>query len=279
VNVTWLLASFAIGEQRGRVFQPAPSSSLGRGESLGIPDSGVGAEPEQQLRDVDRGALIVRQCEERWRSGGRRALVAGSTSGFVHAVDPDHDGAVLWEQRVGKGSRLGGVHWGLASDSRYVYAENSDALVIPVADGTAGAQKTLLPFGSLLLSGASGGGLFALAVDTGRIAWHTPHPGCGGGRPGCSPAQSAAITVIPGVVFSGGLDGHLRAYDTESGRIIWDVDTVMTYQTVNGVTARGGALDGPGPVIAGGMLLVNSGYAFVGSMPGNVLLAFSVEGK
>jgi hypothetical protein len=32
-------------------------------------------------------------------------------------------------------------------------------------------------------------------------------------------------------------------------------------------------------VVAGGMLLVNSGYAFMGGMPGNVLLAFSVDGK
>jgi polyvinyl alcohol dehydrogenase (cytochrome) len=48
---------------------------------------------------------------------------------------------------------------------------------------------------------------------------------------------------------------------------------------VNGVAARGGSLDGPGVVIAGGMLYVNSGYGAMGGIPGNVLLAFSVEGK
>jgi polyvinyl alcohol dehydrogenase (cytochrome) len=32
-------------------------------------------------------------------------------------------------------------------------------------------------------------------------------------------------------------------------------------------------------VVVGGMLFVNSGYAFIGGMPGNVLLAFSVDGK
>ena len=77
------------------------------------------------------------------------------------------------------------------------------------------------------------------------MVWHTAYPGCGG-VPGCSPAQSAAVTAIPGIVFSGGLDGHLRAY----GKIVWDVDTKRNYTTVNGVPAHGGSLDGPGVVIA-----------------------------
>jgi polyvinyl alcohol dehydrogenase (cytochrome) len=80
-------------------------------------------------------------------------------------------------------------------------------------------------------------------------------------------------------VFSGGLDGHLRAYAAKTGEIIWDVDTMQEYQTVNGAPARGGSLDGPGAVVAGGMLYVNSGYANYGTAPGNVLLAFSVDGK
>jgi polyvinyl alcohol dehydrogenase (cytochrome) len=85
--------------------------------------------------------------------------------------------------------------------------------------------------------------------------------------------------VIPGVVFSGSSDGHLRAYATATGKIVWDYDAVREYQTVNGVPARGGSIDGPGPVIAGGMLFVNSGYGAMGGIPGNVLLAFSVDGK
>ena len=80
-------------------------------------------------------------------------------------------------------------------------------------------------------------------------------------------------------MFSGGLDGHLRAYAADKGTIVWDVDTIRPYDTVNGVEATGGSLDGPGPVVAGGMLFVNSGYAFIGGMPGNVLLAFSIDGK
>ena len=78
----------------------------------------------------------------------------------------------------------------------------------------------------------------------------------------------------PGRCISGGLDGHLCAYASDDGDIIWDVDTAQKCDTVNGVPANGGSLDGPGPVVVGGMVFVNSGYAFVGGMPGNVLLAF-----
>jgi len=81
------------------------------------------------------------------------------------------------------------------------------------------------------------------------------------------------------VVFSGSVDGHLRAYSTADGRIVWDVDTAREYQTVNEVAGTVGAIDGPGPVIVGGMLYVNSGYGMFGGAPGNVLLAFSVDGK
>jgi polyvinyl alcohol dehydrogenase (cytochrome) len=75
------------------------------------------------------------------------------------------------------------------------------------------------------------------------------------------------------------VDGHLRAYATATGEILWDVDTVREYQTVNGQAAHGGSIDGPGPVVAGGMLYVNSGYGQFGGMPGNVLLAFSIDGR
>ena len=97
--------------------------------------------------------------------------------------------------------------------------------------------------------------------------------------PGCSPAQSAAVTAIPGIVFSGGIDGHLRAYSAKDGRIVWDVDTKTEYRTVNGVAARGGSIDGPGAVVVGGTLYISSGSRFLGTLPGNVLLAYSVDGR
>jgi polyvinyl alcohol dehydrogenase (cytochrome) len=188
---------------------------------------------------------------------GKRALIAGQKSGMVHALDPDQQGEVLWQTRVGKGGSLGGVQWGNASDSENVYAAVSDHF----------ATKDL----------SEAGGMFALKLATGDRVWSTPPPKCA--KPNCSPAQSAAVTVIPGAVFSGSLDGHLRAYATADGRIIWDVDTAIEYQAVNGVKAKGGSLDGPGPVVVGGTLYVNSGYGMFLEMPGNVLLAFSVDGK
>jgi polyvinyl alcohol dehydrogenase (cytochrome) len=115
--------------------------------------------------------------------------------------------------------------------------------------------------------------MFAFRIDNGERIWQTAPPGCGP-RPQCSPAQSAAVSALPGAVFSGSLDGHLRAYATANGRIIWDYDTDREFQAVNGVKGHGGALDVGGPVIAGGMLFVNSGSAQRNGLPGNVLLAF-----
>ncbi|HUJ50442.1 MAG TPA: hypothetical protein VLW25_09590, partial [Bryobacteraceae bacterium] len=96
---------------------------------------------------------------------------------------------------------------------------------------------------------------------------------------GCTGAQSAAISTMPGVVFSGSVDGHFRAYSAKTGEIIWDFNTVQDYQTVNGVPGKGGSLDSAGPTIANGMVFTNSGYGMWQGLPGNVLLAFSVDGK
>lgn len=209
-------------------------------------------------------------------SGGRRALVAGAKSGIVYAVDPDHHGKLLWQTRVGHGGSLGGVQWGAAADTKDVYVALSDVQRRAAAPRSPAGRDSVfgVPYE---LDPNAGGGLFALSLDTGNIVWHTPHPGCH--KPGCSPAQSAAVTAIPGVIFSGGVDGHLRAYSAKDGKILWDVDTERDYETVNGVKGHGGSLDGPGAVVVAGMVYVNSGYFFQGSAPGNVLLAFSVDGK
>ena len=206
---------------------------------------------------------------------GRRALIAGQKSGVVHAIDPDRGGEMLWQRRIGEGGRMGGVQWGMSADAEHVYAALSDLQVVPPSGE--GGRPSLLGM-PLMLNPKAGGGLYALDLKTGAVAWHTPHPGCRD-VPGCSPAQSAATTLIPGVVFSGGLDGHMRAYDVKDGRIIWDADTTRSYTTVNGVEAKGGSLDGSGPVVVDGRLYVNSGYIFAGHTPGNVLLAFSVDGR
>jgi polyvinyl alcohol dehydrogenase (cytochrome) len=85
------------------------------------------------------------------------------------------------------------------------------------------------------------------------------------------------VSVIPGVVFSGSVDGHMRAYSTTDGSILWDFNTVREYETVNHVPAKGGSIDAAGPAIADGLLVTNSGYALWRGLPGNVLLAFSAK--
>jgi len=198
---------------------------------------------------------------------GKRALVFGQKSGEVHAVDPDDNGKFLWEHRIGKGSALGGVEWGATSDGQNYYVPLSDVKV----GAMTGPQRGLDP--------TAGGGLFAFDVATGNQVWVAPPVPCPAGRANCSPAQSQAASSMPGVVFSGSIGGFMRAYSTKDGSIMWTVDAVREYETVNGAKGRGGALDTAGPAIAAGMLFVPSGYASWGGSPGNVLLAFSVDGK
>ena len=199
---------------------------------------------------------------------GQDVLLAGQKSGVVYALDPERKGEIMWQMRVGKGGTNGGVQWGMASDGQKVYAAVSD-LVRKAAPGTI-IQVGLPP------DPTQGGGLTALRITNGEKAWYAPPQPCGA-KPTCSPAQPAAVTAIPGVVFSGSVDGHLRAFSTEDGRMVWDFDTDRDYQTVNGARGKGGSLDGAGPVVAGGMLFVNSGYARNGGVAGNVLLAFAPE--
>lgn len=206
-------------------------------------------------------------------SNGHRMLVAGQKSGMVHAINPDKQGEVLWQVRVGTGGTLGGVQWGAATDGQNVYVAVSDLGRIPLPATGSGGNA----FGAWRPDPKVGGGLSALRLKDGKRVWYAPPASCGDRKP-CSPAQSAAVSAFPGVVFSGSVDGHMRAYSAKTGAVVWDFDTIRKFETVNGIEGRGGSLNGPGAVIAGGMVFFNSGYA-AGGTPGNVLLAFSVDGK
>ncbi len=209
--------------------------------------------PENPGEDLDFGCspILVKL------SGGHRLLLAGQKAGVMHALDPDQQGKILWQVRLGKGGLLGGIEWGSAADGQAVYAAISDL-------------DSANP--------AAGGGLFALQIATGAKIWYAPppKPTCLG-RAGCSAAQQAPVTVIPGVVFSGSMDGHLRAYQTSEGNLLWDFDVLRDFETVNGVPARGGSLNATGPTVAGGMLFLGAGYSQLVGLPGNVLLAFAAE--
>jgi polyvinyl alcohol dehydrogenase (cytochrome) len=185
-------------------------------------------------------------------AGGRDLLIAGQKSGVVYALDPDRRGQVVWRYRAGGGSGLGGIQWGVAADRSRAYA--------PVAD----------------IYAAEPGGLHAIDLVTGKRAWFAPPvpPVCGTPSRACSGAQFSAVTVIPGAVFSPSNDGAVRAFSTSDGSLLWSFDTNREFHTVNGVKARGGSMNGPAPIVAGGMLYIGSGYGTFGLRPGNVLLAF-----
>jgi polyvinyl alcohol dehydrogenase (cytochrome) len=188
--------------------------------------------------------------------GGKEIIVVGQKSGILWGLDPDNKGKVLWQTRLGKGGALGGIEWGHAADDKSAYAAISDRFKGP-------------------------GSVSAVDLKSGEKLWTkmTPDTGCKAGTPGCQTSMSAAISVIPGIVFAGGVDGHFRAYDSATGEIVWDYDAAHPYTTVNGVEAKGGSFDAPGPVIAHGMVLTGSGYGMWGGSAGNVLLVFSVDGK
>lgn len=181
---------------------------------------------------------------------GKDLIVATQKSGKGYAFDPDDNGKLLWTYAWGVGAAAGGVY-GTASDGERAYFAVSD-------NGT-----------------AAPGGLHGVDLKSGERVWFTP-PGdllCKAG-PGCSPVQAAAVTAMPGVVFSGSWDGGLRAYDSTSGKVLWTFDTNRRFDTVNGIAANGGSIDGPGPVIANGRVYVTAGNGGPFGSPGNVLLVF-----
>lgn len=194
---------------------------------------------------------------------GRSIIAIGQKSGVGWGLDPDRKGTIVWQYRAGKGGIRGGIVFGSAADDQMVYFAVSD---IPYAQH----------------GPSNAGGLAAVKLATGEQVWftHPPPVDCAASPRRCIQGQSAAVTAIPGVVFSGATNGMMRAYSTTDGRVIWEYDTAHEYATVNRLPAKGGYLDGPGPTIVGGTLFMNSGYGTNnGGVPGNVLLAFGVAGE
>jgi polyvinyl alcohol dehydrogenase (cytochrome) len=216
--------------------------------------------PQKIGPDFDLGGPMLARTAD-----GREVVLASSKSGAAWGLDPDREGAVIWHNRLGRGGTRGGIEWGGSTDGQVAY--------YPVSDAREGVYVSTLSDEGV----PDSPGLNAVDVATGRRLWHTPSPmpDCVWGTP-CVHAQPAAPTLIPGVVFSGSWDGHIRAYATEDGRIIWDFDTGNTFAGVNGKPVTGGSIDRGAQSVARGMLFVNSG---VRQRTGNALLAFTVDGK
>jgi len=184
-------------------------------------------------------------------AAGRQIAIVGQKSVGVWAYNPDDNGKLLWYQslmaRYGMPGLGGEIVFGGATDGENVY---------------------------FALTGTQAAGLFALELTTGSWKWFRTLPPARSRKN--HPGISAAVSVIPGVVFTGGLDGLLHAFSTVDGSTLWTFDTIQKMKTVNGVSGKGGSIGSAGPVIAGGMVFANSGYiGFQNGIPGNLLLAFS----
>ncbi len=235
------------------VYQAVPNDNF----IMNCRQPGQGNCPENAGPDYDFGSSpILRKLPN-----GKDILLAGNKAGILYGLDPDQQGKKVWETKLGAGTALGGIEWGFTADATNVY--------VPIADPFGPPDKRLP-------------GIAAVKIATGEKLWFIPAPAakCSWGTARCGNAQSSAATLMPGVVFSGASDGHLRAYATTDGKVVWDFDTAaQPYDAVNGKQAKGGTIDGGGAVIANGMLYVNSGYGRILGMAGNALLAYSVDGK
>jgi polyvinyl alcohol dehydrogenase (cytochrome) len=195
---------------------------------------------------------------------GRDILVVGQKSGDIFGLDPGLQGKVLWTTRLSRGTALtaGGFFFGMAAEGARVFVPLLD-FPMTYYSQTAAAQ---------LAGTAPRDGLYALDAWSGRLLWSSPAQSyctrttCGGNQ--------AATLAIPGVVFAGAVDGMLRAFDSRSGRMLWEYDTTAPVATVSGELARGGTISGSGLMVADGTVFVNSGYGGISGSPGNVLLAF-----
>lgn len=208
--------------------------------------------PPEDGPDYDFGAATLLATT----SEGRDILVAGQKSGAVYGIDPD-TGKQLWQNKLGRGGIQGGVHFGMSNDG--------DVLYVPMSDFYGGPRWP----------GQAYPGMFAVDVRTGEKLWFTETTDVCAGRDYCDPGLSAASSAIVGGVLGGAMDGRMRAYDRETGKVVWEFDSTRQFDAVGGGSTSGGSFSGAaGPVLDGDMMFLSSGYGIYFHMPGNALLAF-----
>ena len=212
--------------------------------------------PEQDGPDWDFGASVVLANID-----GKSVLFAGRKSGHVYGLDPDNDGKPLWVKRIGKGGFAGGVHWGMATDNKSIFAAVADTNFINKFPGPATP------------------GIYSLDGMSGKLNWKfTPVDRCSeNSKPACDVGISAALTATNDLVIGGGFDGWVYVLDKNSGELLWEFNTNVDFTELAGIEASGGSIESDGPVIVDNNLLINSGYQYGGRLAGNVLLNFEIS--
>jgi len=246
-------AIFAMDLDTGKVnwvFQATVNDAWNTACGTNRPDSC----PEEDGPDFDFGAGTMLLTA----STVGDLVVGGQKSGKVHALNPD-TGELVWQTRVGRGGIQGGVHFGMAADAERLYVPITD-----MADGRSYPDPDRP-------------GIHALDPNTGEELWWSVAPDVCEGRNFCHPGVSQAITTTSGMVIAGGMDGVLRIHDSESGEVLWQMDSTKTIPTVSGAEAFGGSFGGgSAPILQDGLLVLSSGYGIYLHMPGNLLMVFEV---
>jgi len=216
--------------------------------------------PKENGPDFDIGASAMLTGPV----NGKQLLIIGQKSGMVYALDPDAKGKIIWQQRVGSGGTMGGVHWGMSTDNQNVYVGVSD-----------------LPTNNPYIVGDPHPGLHGLDLKTGKFKWRTSLPNVcpKGGKFLCFPGISAAVSSSANLVYAGSLDGLFRIFSAANGEILWEFDTKQAVKSINDVKGFGGSIESDGAVIANGNVFITSGYDKWGESPGNLLMVFSVDGN
>ncbi len=212
--------------------------------------------PEQDGPDWDFGASVVLANID-----GKSVLFAGRKSGHVYGLDPDNEGKPLWIKRIGKGGFAGGVHWGMATDNKSVFAAIADTNFINKFPGPATP------------------GIYSLDGISGKINWKfTPIDRCPENtKPACDIGISAALTATNDLVIGGGFDGWLYVLNKNTGELIWEFNTAIDFSAFTNVPSNGGSIESDGPVVIDNNIFINSGYQYGGRLGGNVLLNFEIS--
>ena len=212
--------------------------------------------PSEDGPDFDFGASVVIADIRK----DKTFLFGGRKSGHVYALDANNNGKLIWSKRIGRGGFLGGVHWGMTTDNKSIFAAIADTNMINKFPGPATP------------------GIYSLDALTGNFNWKfVPSDRCSESKkPACDRGISAALTLTNDLIIGGGLDGWLYILNKDTGKVLWEFNTDVDFSSNTNIPAHGGAIESDGAVVVGNNLLINSGYLYGGRLGGNVLLNFEL---